>query len=610
MRSYWDRFTHRRLGRRRVLTSTASIAAAAAFLAACGGGDDSSEGDVQAPPTGASGSGLDGATLTPVMDSTSQMVRGGVGTWAHMTPANLDPHLANGPVVHGWHAYSQLFRVKEGYLARASGEFEGELAESFEFSDDRLQLTIRLKPGVLFAPQEPVNARPVDAEDVVFSWNRYLDRSSRRTALSNEHNPNAPVLSVSAPDSMTVVIDLSEPNATILSGFAGSSPGTPYIVPREVESHNIDLETESAGSGAFYLTEFEPGFRAHYVRNPGFANVDDRELPYIDEVEYIQVPDYAAFLAQFKAGQVLDQFFGVHSDDILPTKETLPVLELYNAGLARGQVRTMYGQAQGSPFRDERVRQAVSMVWDRERFTQLAFRTARFEDVGIPVDKLWDTAIPAGSPSAYEGWWIDPRSPEFGENALYYLRELAVAQQLLQAATGDESIEVELHYAAPASGFPAFFYTRQDILIAMMEESGLFRIQRREHDLASEWNPNFRTNRGEFHGMGMEMDTNEMDPAADLFSHYHSAGSRYYGGDGELDRLCRALVQEFDLEARVELAHELQRYEGKAQFRPSSTSSSTIRIGWPAERNRGVWRGNENRWHADIWLDRTLPPFV
>jgi hypothetical protein len=40
--------------------------------------------------------------------------------------------------------------------------------ESWEFTPDQLQLTLKMHPGH-FAPLPPVNGRAVDAQDVVFS---------------------------------------------------------------------------------------------------------------------------------------------------------------------------------------------------------------------------------------------------------------------------------------------------------------------------------------------------------------------------------------------------------------------------------------------------------
>jgi peptide/nickel transport system substrate-binding protein len=142
MTNYWHKVLNRRLTRRRALAATGATAGAAAFLAACGG-DDGGSG------TSGDSSGL----LAGTTDETKSVKRGGSFTAIQVTPVTLDPHLSGGQVAHSWHAYSQLFRLKEGYMEPSSGDFEGELAESYEFSADRLTLTVKLKPGVLFAPQ-------------------------------------------------------------------------------------------------------------------------------------------------------------------------------------------------------------------------------------------------------------------------------------------------------------------------------------------------------------------------------------------------------------------------------------------------------------------------
>jgi ABC-type transport system substrate-binding protein len=595
--NYWEQVLQQRVSRRRAIAAAGASAASAAFVAACGGGDDDSGGQPEDP------SGL----LARIPDDTNKLVRGGKGTWSHPTPVSLDPHLTGGQVAHCWHAYSQLFRFKEGHFEPASGEIEGELAEGYEFSADKTQLTVKLRRGALFAPIPPVNSREVDAQDVIFSWNRYEAISPRRAELSNKHNPSASVLSVEAPDNTTVLIKLKEPNATILGGFAGNLPGTPFVVPREVEPAGINLRERSLGSGAFYLTEYEPGFRAVYKANPGFKSVDDRELPYVDEMEYLEIPDYPAFLAQFKAGQVLNQFFGVMADDILQTRADVPQLEVFDGGLSAGQTRTLFGRAGNSPFKDERVRQAVTRSYDRDLFTEVAFATRQFEDMGVPIDKPWDSAIPAAV--AYAGWWLDPRGSELGPDAKNYQYDVAEAKKLMAAAGHTSGVDVKVTWG---DAFPAFFQARREILMGMLESSGLFRLTSNQISFATEWNPVFRNNKGQFEGLAMTLDTNELDAAVDLYSHYHPEGSRNFGSDQELKRLTEAMLREFDVKKRVELSHDLQRHEAKVQALPAITSATGLRIKWPAERiiRNTVWRGNPNRWHAHTWLDFTKAPLA
>jgi ABC-type transport system substrate-binding protein len=374
-----------------------------------------------------------------------------------------------------------------------------------------------------------------------------------------------------------------------------------------VEEHGIDLKTTAVGSGAFHLSEYEPGFRALYVANPGFKAVDERELPYLDEMEYVEVPDYPTFLAQFKAGQLLNQFFGVFPDDLLQTKQDVPDIIIYERGLGAGQTRIGFGHLPESPFKDERVRQAVTRSIDRDLFTEVAFATKKFADVGIPIEGPWDSAIVASQAQA--GWWLDPRGDELGEFAKNYLYDQAEATKLLSAANFPDGIDSEINWG---TDFPAANLARREILQGMLETTGLFRLKINLLDFNTEWNAVFRDNNGEYNGMHITLDTWELDAAVDLHSHYHRAGSRSFGGDDELDRLTEAMLLEFDLEKRIALAHDLQKYEAKVQFSPASTSATQLVAGWPAERIpfNTVWRGNPNRWHAHTWIDFSLPPYA
>ena len=85
-------------------------------------------------------------------------------------------------MVFAWHAYSQLFRIKDGYMERSAGEIEGELVESWEVSPDKLTITAKLRRGVQYGPGAPVNSRYVDAQDVVYSWDRYKGFSAAATS--------------------------------------------------------------------------------------------------------------------------------------------------------------------------------------------------------------------------------------------------------------------------------------------------------------------------------------------------------------------------------------------------------------------------------------------
>ena len=377
--------------------------------------------------------------------------------------------------------------------------------ESYEFSPDKLTLTLKLKRGVMFAPKAPVNARELDAQDVAFSWSRYAIVSPRKDELSNAANPRAPVLSVTAQDATTVVIKLKEPNSGILSSFAGTQPGTPFIVPREADGKRLDLVRESLGSGPFYFnpSDYQPGVGSLWQRNPGYRNVDGRGLPYIDAVRYFDLPVYEAELAQFRAGTILDWFGGVAIDDILPMKGDMPQLEVMNNDLTTSQARMFFGLQDGSPFKDERVRQAFAMSWDRDLFADVAFNVRKYESEGVPMATAWDTALAA---NVYAGWWLDPQAPAFGPNAQYFRFDTAAAQRLLAAAGVSTPYAHDVFYPL---GLPSSFYRHKDVILGMIGESKLFQPNPRELDLVKDW-PAFRARRGQFWGMGFEQDGNDL----------------------------------------------------------------------------------------------------
>jgi ABC-type transport system substrate-binding protein len=139
--NYWTSVMQARLGRRRVLTAAGAASAAVAFITACGGGTSSGS---KQPVS---------KMVAPVSDETPNVKRGGSlkirSTLEHPT---LDPMAGGGHVGLLAMAYSNLFRVSDGYKERTKGEIVGDLAESWEFSPDQLQLTIKLNPGAAFAP--------------------------------------------------------------------------------------------------------------------------------------------------------------------------------------------------------------------------------------------------------------------------------------------------------------------------------------------------------------------------------------------------------------------------------------------------------------------------
>jgi ABC-type transport system substrate-binding protein len=383
-----------------------------------------------------------------------------------------------------------------------------------------------------------------------------------------------------------------------------------YTVPKEAENPAVlDLRGNMAGSGPWYLSEWVPTAKTTFKRNPGFKQ-DKRDVPYMDQVDFVDLAEYSTILAQFKTGAIHDTFNNFLPDDILPTKADNPALEVSaSSTYSAANDRAFFGYNPGSPFIDERVRQAWAMCWDRDLFIEVAFNTQKFVDAGLPVTTGYDNALRGQS---YAGWYLDPKGKDFGPNAKYFKYDPAEAKKLLTAAGHPNGIEHDVFYGTLASHTQSYGQHIQ-ILQGMARDTGLWRPQNKELEYNTEWNSQFRNNKGRFVGQAWIYDTGESDPANDLNSHYHSSGSRYFGPitpDATMDSTLERMLQEFDTAKRQALAHEVQRYEAGKMFQPRPGGATRFRITWPALRNREVWQGDsQGRYLATLWLDQTKPPF-
>src|SRR5687768_14904989 len=132
-RNYWERTTGGRLSRRKALIASGGASAALLF-AACGGGSD----DSTSSTTGSEGKSK---LLTLPKDTSSQAKAGGtLRTVSTADPPNFDPLLGGSSIVVSAAAnytYPRLLKYATSKFPKpASGDAEGDLAESYELSAD------------------------------------------------------------------------------------------------------------------------------------------------------------------------------------------------------------------------------------------------------------------------------------------------------------------------------------------------------------------------------------------------------------------------------------------------------------------------------------------
>lgn len=613
-KSYWSAVSRGRVGRRQLLAGSGAAILGGAILAACGG---------DGQPAGQSG-GL----LTEPQDTSRQARRGGVRLDSVGTDVQgFDDFQISAPVpYHFDKVHSFIIGRKPSYLKPYTLEVDGsEVAESWEFSPDRLQLTLKIRPDARLDPRPPTNGRAIDAYDLEFTWKRWEARASNRANLSHNISPAAPIISMTAVDPRTVLVKLAFPQAALLYNLTGRGAGI-SVFPREADSQ-YDPRREMRGSGPFMLTEYVPSVSFKYERNPGWYN---KERPMIDGVFSTIIPEYAAALAQFKAGRIYS--YAVRPEDILVTKREVPDLALYkNWQLNTPSGRLFYGLEGGiekSPFIDERVRQAWSLSLERDLWIETFFNVPSFTAEGLPVEMRWNTAIPA----RWDGYWLDPKGKDFGENAKYYgwrgeaaarnpqkMRDdnLADAKKLLAAAGFPNGVELASRHIV-SNDYGRDFPKQIEAMFGMALDAG-FKIRTEPTDFNTSWRP-LADSKGRFDGIAfINMTPPEITNWVKVV--YHSTGANFKGfsagttpgsGDPFLDDLTDRIDREFDREKSFALVHELQRYEAKKQYStPFPGGASVFELVWPVLANWNVWNGMRRSQQDEyIWIDDTKKPLA
>src|SRR2546426_1023062 len=160
--------------------------------------------------------------------------------------------------------YSRLVKVKAGPSVKPmTYPIEPDLAESWTQPNETTYV-FKLRKGVRWHPKPPVNGRELTADDVKYTYERFLSITG---------NPNKPVLEyidrIEAVDKYTVKFTLTEPNAWFLALLASTST---WIIAKECVEKFGDLrKVESVvGTGPWMLERWEPNVKLVYVRNPNY----------------------------------------------------------------------------------------------------------------------------------------------------------------------------------------------------------------------------------------------------------------------------------------------------------------------------------------------------
>ena len=555
-KNYWTKVLSQRLSRRRTLAITGAGALGAAFLAACGDDDeDSSSGD-----SGSEGSGL---AYKPV-DTTRSAQKGGIMVGAFSNePLNYDPLSSSSQFTfnHAHHAYQRFFSLKSGTVDdAASGEAEGDAVSSWEYSPDGLTLTMKLRPNTRFDQRPPTNSRVMNTEDVKWSWERFVALQPGSRFFVNSLNPDAPVDSITYPDVNTVVVKQAFKSGAMLKMF-----GTIYyfaILPVEADGR-FDVRNEMRGSGAWMLTRYEPSVGWEYRRNPNWYKAAER--PFLDGIDYILLPDLTSAgpqtLAQFSAKRLWSLGVvpptGVQPADlVLPIKKDAPELLMLPVSPLRGQTSINYIGMSKLPDskweKDVRLRQALSMVLDRDGYIDAFYNVSGFEKEGLPVETGWNTHVPASWPTI----WLDPKENKLGENSKFLQYQPDEAAKLLRAANAFGAEDTITYAATGQFGTPK----QIEVMVQMMNQGGHFKITQNPDDYTTVITPKYTFGKGQYPDLGTHPLGGWVDWEIPMFNTFTPGGRNDYVGHDTpaIKEIMLRYRNELDEEKRIAIAKEWQ----------------------------------------------------
>jgi peptide/nickel transport system substrate-binding protein len=613
MDSYFNPVLKLRVARRRALAIGAAAVGGSVLLAACGGDDKNDSGGTK------SSSGL----VAQPTDETKAAKKGGTFKYYRtLDVTHWDRHTLAG--TGSGAIESQLFRNQPALLETPKLAFTGDLVDTWEFSPDKLQLTIKLKDTTTHN-KPPVNGRKVDSEDIVVSWQRFEKVGIVRGAFANSVDSNAPIVSMTAVDPKTVAIKLAKPLSSIIASLA-DTVGM-YFMPKEADV-KYDARTTPIGFGPWQVAEHRPSQGLKFTKNTGHYLAD---RIFIDERETAVIPEYATALSQFLAGNLHSA--ALRQEDILAAKKQVPDLQLFAGEPAYQFNHIKFGWnpslGKGTPFRDKRVRQAFSRAIDRDIFLDKLYNLAKFEKEGLPAAAYWHSSVQANTAGFYSGedsYWLNPKDKSFGPNAKNYEYNVAEAKKLLAAAGYAAGLDTVFHY--PVGGWN--IESDCQVFIGFLAEAGIKAEADTSAGFTVDYRPKFADSHGDFTGFSTRPVPQDLlpDPVeiaftmyvpnkSTNFSGFMADGLSWEAGDPKHTELLTKARQEFDEKKRIELLREFQRNEADSLYLVRwPGTATTFRLFWPAVRNVQVWRnelitGGEPQPMgslATLWLDPTKKP--
>jgi len=267
------------------------------------------------------------------------------------------------------------------------GRFISALAESFQIAPGWKYIDFFIREGVTFH-----NGDPFSAEDVKYSFDKYMDRKSRFLFRPMWKRTLQEVEIVSPKQ---VRVHFKEPDQGFLHRLWWGAGMMPKAYREKIGDE--EFANKPIGTGPFKWVDYK---QDQWIK---LESVDKHFLktPRIKTIRIVFVPEPSTRLAMLKAGEAdMGDLIGAHAQQI----NSEPGFKVHWVKYISGTVlifADLVDPGTPSPFHDIRVRKAVSMSIDREIICEkILFRASEpWGDVMSPISLGHDPNI---KPTPYD----------------------------------------------------------------------------------------------------------------------------------------------------------------------------------------------------------------
>lgn len=317
--------------RRWYLGVAAGAAVGATVLAGCGGG--------------ASATSNSAATNSGKANTNGTITIGSLGA-----PGTLDPATSSSGA-----DYAYLYMVFDRLLQRnpTTGVIEPMLATSWKWvGPNNLRLEVSLRHGVKFQ-----DGTPFDAQAVVSYSKRYIANGDAGNNLQY-------VSDVTTDGPYTVVYQLSQPNAELISGLADRGGMIPS--PTAVAKEGKGFGTNPVGTGPYKFVSQVQGSSYNFTRYDMYWN--NANLPRIKNLDFKVFQNDTALVNAIRSGDV-NVAAEVSPLDNPTLKHDSNLTVAASPGIS---FELIYFNGSRKPLNDKRIRLAFNLALNRRAISEAA----------------------------------------------------------------------------------------------------------------------------------------------------------------------------------------------------------------------------------------------